>query len=360
MRRLWALVVLLSLVAFGAAPQAAAEEHRVYAPKFGWDCDSAGRLTEIQGIVPNPSWPIVEWSGEASIPTLHKAYKFDFYCRGTRVSFFDFITQLMKKDPDLRRGYQVRDGRFWVATNAGWTALEPGFAPNVGGGALWAYEQPVQRSLAFHAPHLLPAKPAPVETGPRDWFFLTWLSRNQWLVFGLALTVFLWGRIVRAGLYDDQSRRDEFSAFAWFWTSAPIVIAVLLNFLDGFLAPVAALLLWPVLLAFVIGSAWLFVKNFETMLKGWHYLFVPHPAENTVPGVWRRPMERMAFVKTLRSDAGDLANPPPAYKSQNMAHKARALADKLGAQAKLAEAYIRRERARAAAGDERGSKTDGR
>lgn len=361
MRDLRTLAVLLTLAAFcSVSCIAAAEEHRVYAPKSGTDCDDAGRLIDAQSIIPTPSWPIADWDGEASIPTVHKAYKFEFYCRGTRVSFFDFITQLMRKDPDLRRGYELRGGQFWASTNAGWTPLEPDYAPNVGGGGVFSYARPVERSLAFHAHHLLPTKPAPegALAMPQHWPVLTWLSRNQWLVFSLALAVFLWGRIVRAGLYDDQGRRDEFSAFAWFWTGVPVVIALFLNVLDSFLAPVAAILLWPTLLVFAIGCPWLFVRNFETLLKGWHYLFVPHPAEKTVSGDWRRPMERMAFAKTVRPDASELGKPPPAYRSQNLAHKARALADKLASQAQLAEAYIRRERA--AGEDESEGKTDGR
>lgn len=89
---------------------------------------------------------------------------------------------------------------------------------------------------------------------------------------------------------------------------------------------------------------------------GLHYFFVPHPAGPFVLPALRE--ETRIDVKGLAGALtpsagleGLFTRPPPAYQSQNQAEKARVLKEKLDADTELAEAAVRRERARAALAD---------
>lgn len=114
----------------------------------------------------------------------------------------------------------------------------------------------------------------------------------------------------------------------------------------------AALSASPTFSLFVaLSPLFLFVAcNLFNAMRGWHYLFVSHPAT----GIAMPPLrEGTLFPKamlgaSLRPDATQLFELPPAYQSQNLAEKARALRDKIDADAEIAAAAMRRDRARAA------------
>jgi hypothetical protein len=71
--------------------------------------------------------------------------------------------------------------------------------------------------------------------------------------------------------------------------------------------------------------------NWKTIARTFDYLFVPYPIDTT-----------------LKSDT---AGAMPAYISENAAERSRVLKEKLDADAEIAEATLRRERARAALSD---------
>jgi hypothetical protein len=103
------------------------------------------------------------------------------------------------------------------------------------------------------------------------------------------------------------------------------------------------------LAAFVVlcvGAAFL-AKPF---IHGWNYLFVEHPAEPVVgPALQTQsPINPRELKDALTTGRAELENPLPAYHYRNQTERAEALKEKLQADAEIAEAAIRRERARAA------------
>ncbi|MFN0218207.1 MAG: hypothetical protein ACKVP4_05255 [Hyphomicrobium sp.] len=92
--------------------------------------------------------------------------------------------------------------------------------------------------------------------------------------------------------------------------------------------------------------ALLFVLPF---LRGWHYLFVRHPAAIVVAPQLRSGalFEAHMLHEALRPNPADLHSHPPAYQSWNLFERARALKDKINADADIADAAMRRDRARA-------------
>ena len=99
--------------------------------------------------------------------------------------------------------------------------------------------------------------------------------------------------------------------------------------------------LLPALLAAIV-----FVLPF---LRGWHYLFVRHPAAIAIAPQLRTGalFEAQMLREALRPNPADLDTHPPAYKSWNLFERARALKDKINADADIADAAMRRDRARA-------------
>ena len=93
-------------------------------------------------------------------------------------------------------------------------------------------------------------------------------------------------------------------------------------------------------------AALLFMLPF---LRGWHYLFVRHPAAIAVAPQLRTGalFETRMLHEALRPNPTDLHSHPPAYKSWNLFERARALKDKINADADIADAAMRRDRARA-------------
>jgi hypothetical protein len=81
-----------------------------------------------------------------------------------------------------------------------------------------------------------------------------------------------------------------------------------------------------------------------------HWLFVKHPAEPVVAPALRRgsAIDVDKLANALTPNIIKIAKPPPTYQSENQAGRARALKQKLRADAEVAEAIERRERARAA------------
>jgi AraC-like DNA-binding protein len=80
------------------------------------------------------------------------------------------------------------------------------------------------------------------------------------------------------------------------------------------------------------------------------WFFVKHPAESIVSPALRdnRPVNAKHLAAMLRdTESAMSASAPPAYFSEQQAEKARRLAEKLDADARLAEATIQRERKRA-------------
>lgn len=85
-------------------------------------------------------------------------------------------------------------------------------------------------------------------------------------------------------------------------------------------------------------------------LRGWHYLFVSHPATIVATPPLREGalFPKQELAQALRSDPAQLFDHPPAYKSRDLMEKAHALRDKIDADAEIAAAAMRRDRARAA------------
>jgi hypothetical protein len=101
----------------------------------------------------------------------------------------------------------------------------------------------------------------------------------------------------------------------------------------------------------VLGPSLLLLFLFALpFLRGWHYLFVSHPATRVAGPPLRSGalFPKVELAHALRPDPAQLFNHPPAYKSRDMAEKAQALRDKIEADADIAAAAMRRDRARAA------------
>lgn len=107
---------------------------------------------------------------------------------------------------------------------------------------------------------------------------------------------------------------------------------------------------WFTLFKCLLPAVVLVAFNGLNVLRGWHYLFVSHPATSVAGPPLRHgvllPKARLATA--LRPDPAQLFEHPPAYKSRDLMEKARALREKIDADADLAAAAMRRDRARAA------------
>ena len=93
--------------------------------------------------------------------------------------------------------------------------------------------------------------------------------------------------------------------------------------------------------------------NARRLFLGWEYLFVKHPAEHAVSSALRsgEPIDGSAISGVVSADEPEDVLFPSLHARFNArrAERARALRDKLNADAELAEAIVRRERARAEA-----------
>lgn len=96
-------------------------------------------------------------------------------------------------------------------------------------------------------------------------------------------------------------------------------------------------------LAFLIAYA-------RFMYAGYHYLFVRHPAEEVAAPVLQSGtlFDKEKLAGTLRGDPDELTKHPPLHRTLNLLRRARMLRDKIEADADIAEAAMRRDRARAA------------
>lgn len=85
-------------------------------------------------------------------------------------------------------------------------------------------------------------------------------------------------------------------------------------------------------------------------LRGWHYLFVSHPATIVAGPPLREGalFPKQELAQSLRPHPAQLLDHPPAYKSRDLTEKAHALRAKIDADAEIAAAAMRRDRARAA------------
>jgi hypothetical protein len=85
-------------------------------------------------------------------------------------------------------------------------------------------------------------------------------------------------------------------------------------------------------------------------LRGWHHLFVSHPATSVAGPPLRDEVlfPKQELAAALRPDPAQLFDHPPAYQSRDLTQKAEALRAKIDADAEIAAAAMRRDRARAA------------
>jgi len=120
------------------------------------------------------------------------------------------------------------------------------------------------------------------------------------------------------------------------------------------LSPLLALLKLAIAIALLVClplALWGAPFALVALVRGLHYLFVLHPAEKPLaPARHGYHIDEKALTATLRQPI-DLDHPPPAWRSQQDAHKLRALQEQLRRATEVvlaAEAY---ERARAAAAD---------
>jgi hypothetical protein len=86
------------------------------------------------------------------------------------------------------------------------------------------------------------------------------------------------------------------------------------------------------------------------VFAGYHYLFVRHPAEEIAAPALRTGelFDQQKLVDALGGDPQDLVDHPPLHRTQNLLHRAQVLREKIEADADIAEAAMRRDRARAA------------
>ena len=87
------------------------------------------------------------------------------------------------------------------------------------------------------------------------------------------------------------------------------------------------------------------------IVRGAHYVLVPHAADSVVRTALRDEISinRAQFSAAMRIDRGIFTLPAMPFIARNQAARARALKDKLEADAALARSAVNRERARAAA-----------
>jgi hypothetical protein len=92
-----------------------------------------------------------------------------------------------------------------------------------------------------------------------------------------------------------------------------------------------------------------------SVLRGLHYVFVAHPAEDVINPALRNQLaiDRERFAAAVKPDRELLSRPPLSFISRNQEARARALKEKLDANADLTRAAINRERARASQQDQK-------
>jgi len=83
----------------------------------------------------------------------------------------------------------------------------------------------------------------------------------------------------------------------------------------------------------------LFIRSIPSIIRGLHYLFVPHPAEkHLVTALAGKALNRKAVVGSM--GRGNLDNPPPAWVSKNQKERIGALRDKFKAETGVLNAVI--------------------
>lgn len=99
----------------------------------------------------------------------------------------------------------------------------------------------------------------------------------------------------------------------------------------------------------LLPSLVLLVFYVPAFVRGRHYLFVAHPAGPVVAPSLRSGtlFQKERLGQALRPKPSQLHQHPPAYQSRNLLEKAQALKDKITADADIADAAMRRDRARA-------------
>jgi hypothetical protein len=141
--------------------------------------------------------------------------------------------------------------------------------------------------------------------------------------------------------------RREFSSA----TIAPFAIHLTLALFSISVSPAAAESAGPlVIMAFVALLPLTFLAlNTLHAIRGWHHLFVSHPVADIVAPPLRdgELIPKTRFAEALRPDPTQLFDYPHAFQSRNLAAKAEALRAKLEADGSIAEAAMRRDRARA-------------
>jgi hypothetical protein len=105
---------------------------------------------------------------------------------------------------------------------------------------------------------------------------------------------------------------------------------------------------------FVFAVIFFFATNVAPLVRGWHYLFVKHPAADIVNSAVRSgtPIHGQSLARALWVSPQDVFQWRPRWYYEHQAEKARKLKDKLDRDADLARAAIARERARAELRDE--------
>ena len=167
----------------------------------------------------------------------------------------------------------------------------------------------------------------------------------QFLILGLsiALTFVAW-----RGIGDDDWRMAPLSMFN-------IYLAVSLLFFNTTAKGSSQIAYWLDTTLFF--HSWLFFGAFvgfvavgvQPFIQGWDYLFVKHPAEPVIEQALSTgaAVDHQALSSALTPNPAEFDDPLPVWHYKHQAEKARALIAKLEEDARLAEAAIERERARA-------------
>ena len=108
----------------------------------------------------------------------------------------------------------------------------------------------------------------------------------------------------------------------------------------------------PLVMAYIPALYLLFFHGLA-IVRGAHYVLVPHAADGVVRAALKNDISinRAQFSAAMRIDRGIFTLPAMPFIARNQAARARALKDKLEADADLARSAVNRERARAAAKD---------
>ena len=106
---------------------------------------------------------------------------------------------------------------------------------------------------------------------------------------------------------------------------------------------------WYVALPYYLYFAWHLPAIARGMFIFYHYYLTRHPAVPIIEPALRadQPIDYKAAKPFLTPDPAAMNNPPPAYVSKVQQERAEALKDAMLADADVAEAIIKRERARA-------------